>query len=164
MNDSCVILAMAAIVGSGLGAGGAGAYEFNSERVVFMDPIRPPNSVGGNSATQRPALPAAINEGKVENYGDVARDRTTGSVMIDSQYVRKRFIWPWASSPTQDSPMGETQRSRGNRSGGNGGGSGSSGSSGSGNMGSGSSTGGSTGNMGSGSSTGSPGGSGNMGK
>ncbi|MBB5574803.1 hypothetical protein [Rhizobium paranaense] len=139
MNDLCVILAMTAIVGSGLGAGEAGAYEFPSGRVIFADPIRAPES---------------------------AADRATGPIILYSQYVRKPFMWPWASSPAQNSPTGETQRSgHGNRGGGNGGGSGSSGASGStsggGNMGGGSGTGSTSGgNMGGSSSGGS--GSGNM--
>ncbi|MDL2408672.1 hypothetical protein PY650_24115 [Rhizobium calliandrae] len=154
MNDLCVIWA-AAIVCTGLGAGGVGAYEFRSERVIFADPIRALEPVDGGSATRRLALPPVINGAKTDNDRGVFRDRATGSI-LESQYVRKRFIWPWASSPTQDSPIGETQRGRGNRSGG----SGSSGSSGSSNAGA--SSAGSSGNMGGGSSTGNSGG-GNMG-
>jgi hypothetical protein len=168
MNDLCVILAATAIAGSGLGTGGAGAHELYSERVIFADPFRALESADGSSVTQRLAFPAEINDGKVGNYGGITRDRPMDPVTIDGQYVRKPFMWPWASSPAQNNPTGETPRSHRDRNGGNAGGrsgrSGASGSgnsdggsqSGSGNMGGGNSSGG--GNMGGGSSGGSEGG------
>jgi hypothetical protein len=151
MNDLCVILGATAIVGSGLGAIGADAREFRSERVMFAGPIRIMDSAGSGSAAPQLAFPAEINDGK-------AVDRPTGPVIIDSQYVRRPFMWPWASSPSQDRSNPETQRSYGNRNGGSGGGrSGGSGGSGSSNSGGGSQSGG--GNMGGGNSSG----GGNMG-
>ncbi len=150
MNDLCVILGATAIVGSGLGAIGADAREFRSERVMFAGPIRIMDSAGSGSAAPA-CISAEINDGK-------AVDRPTGPVIIDSQYVRRPFMWPWASSPSQDRSNPETQRSYGNRNGGSGGGrSGGSGGSGSSNSGGGSQSGG--GNMGGGNSSG----GGNMG-
>lgn len=159
MNDLCVILTAAAMLGSGFCAGVAGAHGFSSEYFVFADPIADSGSGSGGFATRRLAIAAQTNDRKMENDGDIRGEWPTGRAIADNESGRKPFMWPWASSPTQDNSTKKKRQWHGNRDNGASGG-GRSGNSGSGNMG-----GSNTGNMGGGSNnTGSSGtsGRGNM--
>ena len=162
MNDLCVILTAAAMLGSGFCAGVAGAHGFSSEYFVFADPIADSGSGSDGFAARRRAIVAQTNDRKVENDGDIRGEWPTARAIADNESGRKPFMWPWASSPTQDNSAKKKRQWHGNRDNGASGG-GRSGNSGSGNMG-GSGT-GNAGNMGSGSTSGgtNTGGTGNMG-
>ncbi|MBM7043904.1 hypothetical protein [Rhizobium lusitanum] len=161
MNDLCVILTAASMLGSGFYAGVAGAHEFSSEYFVFADPMVESGSGSDGLATRRLAIAAQTNDRKIENDGDIHGEWSTGRAIADNESGRKPFMWPWASSPTQDNSIKKKRQWHGNRD--NDASGSRSGNSGSGNMG-GSST-GNAGNMGSGSTNGSSntGGTGNMG-
>lgn len=159
MNDLCVIVTAAAMLGSGFCAGVAGAHGFSSEYFVFADPIVDSGSGSDGFATRRLTIPAQTNDRKVENYGDIRGDWSTGRAIADNESGRKPFMWPWASAPTQDSSSKKKRRWHGNRD--NDASGGRSGNSGSGNTGgSGTSN---AGNMGSSSTSGNTGGSGDTG-
>ncbi len=148
-------------------AGVASAHGFSSEYFVFVDPIVESSSGSDGLVTRRLAIPAQANDRKVENYGDIRSEWSTGRAVADSESGRKPFMWPWASSPAEDSSAKKKKPRHGNhnddtyggRSGNSGSGSmGGSGTSSAGSMGSGGTNTGGSGGMG-GSGTG---GSGNM--
>mgnify|MGYP001027351921 CR=1 FL=1 len=150
MNDLCVILTGAAMLSSGFCAGVASAHGFSSEYFVFVDPIVESSSGSDGLVTRRLAIPAQANDCKVENYGDIRSEWSTGRAVADSESGRKPFMWPWASSPAQDSSAKKKKPWHGNRNDDTYGGR--SGNSGSGSMGGGSTSGGANaggaGNMG----------------
>ncbi|NTJ10404.1 hypothetical protein [Rhizobium lusitanum] len=115
MNDLCVILTGAAMLSSGFCAGVASAHGFSSEYFVFVDPIVESSSGSDGLVTRRLAIPAQANDCKVENYGDIRSEWSTGRAVADSESGRKPFMWPWASSPAQDSSAKKKKPWHGNR-------------------------------------------------